>query len=343
MSAGRFQHYIPRFYLQNFELRGSPGHLSLYHIRKGKFVQFAALKKQAREPHFYGKYGLDDLLSSVEQYAAPILAKIIERQTLPPQDSSWMHWVVYFAVTLQARTKASASDLSEAIGTSIKDLMLLDSEMRPIVQDLVVRIEKPQELQVPIAIRAAERSTNLHSKLLIASSDFEFIISDKPVAKYNQWAETRKLEIGATGIGSKGLQMFLPIHPKMCLMLYDGAVYKVGSRRSRTVLVTANDVLQMNRIQLCAAKELVYGSDWLHEDYLKSELKGLDRIRDRTKIAIRHFDTEDPLRKVQSVSNVEAHLNLHLSFVGLTDKGKREPLQDTIVQVRSGFDSRKPR
>jgi hypothetical protein len=71
---------------------------------------------------------------------------------------------------------------------------------------------------------------DLHNKLLINKTSVEFITSDHPIVMYNQLLTFRTFGSNC-GVACKGLQIFYPLDPKKVLMLYDGQIYRVGSKR----------------------------------------------------------------------------------------------------------------
>ena len=70
--------------------------------------------------------------------------------------------------------------------------------------------------------------SDLHGHLLVSTTN-DFITSDNPAFKYNQYCEEVQ-HMGITGALCSGLQIFLPLTPQLHLLLYDPATYKV--RRS---------------------------------------------------------------------------------------------------------------
>jgi len=78
---------------------------------------------------------------------------------------------------------------------------------------------------------------------LAISPDGAFITSDNPAFKYNQYCEDIDYQ-GITGALCRGFQIFLPLAPRLCLLLYDRAVYNVprAERSKRRSIASQTDL-----------------------------------------------------------------------------------------------------
>lgn len=76
--------------------------------------------------------------------------------------------------------------------------------------------------------------------------------------------EKSNSKFGNTGLGTKGLQIFLPLSPQYLLVFYDGVTYEIGkeeiSKEKEFIVdvVDINDVRQMNDLQWLNSLENVY-------------------------------------------------------------------------------------
>jgi len=237
MTTGREQHYIPKFYLKRFASEESLGHFSVYRLRDRTNIVKASIKQQAREKDFYGTEGLDDLLQEIEGQAASLLSMADTESALPQKGTLEYDYLIYFVASLKGRTRTAAKALSVAMGAGVKNMMLMDSSLRGIVDGLTVELTNPQKESTIAALRSANTARDLSCKILRTNGKIPFVTSDNPVLSYNQYSEYRKLDNGTAGFASKGLQMFLPIGPNAMLMFYDQRMYKVGSRKQVSISV----------------------------------------------------------------------------------------------------------
>ena len=90
---------------------------------------------------------------------------------------------------------------------------------------------------------------DLSLKILRSPTPNTFICSDNPVVFYNQLLEDNS-PYSHCGVASKGLQIFVPISPRVTLIFYDKDVYQVGSSNDREILVLrTDDADQLNGLQ----------------------------------------------------------------------------------------------
>ena len=334
MTSGSKQHFIPQFYMKRFALSESDGHYRLFRIATGAFNRRASIRGHAWETDFYGTEGLDDVLKPIESNAARIIERAHVDNVLPKKGTSEFDYLVYFVASLKGRTKKAAEELSAFMGAGIKNIMLQDSRLRESMKDGSVRLTDSQVGSTVAALQSAVHARNLGCKILRNPSAHPFVSSDSPVVSYNQFAEYRKIDFGATGFGWKGLQMFLPIGPNAMLMFYDDKMYKVGNRKDIEVGVSVADVFVLNRLQIANAEDLIYGSDGLDESYVREQLQSVQSLRDRQRFEISTHETDDPLSMLQVQKGKDIRINLSLSFAKMTDRARSEPLQDFDMQLR---------
>ncbi len=334
VAPGRLQHYVPRLHTKRFALKDSAGHCRLFDVRTSRYWDYAAWRNQMADKDFYGTKGLDDVLGVIEQKATPILDSVVQDSRLPSSSSTAEEWLYLFVTTLSSRTRASAEKLSKILGDGVKEVMSLDATIGPLIKDLTVRLTDPQVLSVVSTLEIAWVARDLACKLVVNDTELPFVSSDSPVIKCNQWAEFRRIEGDPIGLASKGLQMLLPLSPRVLLMIYDSDVYRVGGKRGRTCNATLMDVRLLNALQFIEAESLIVGSDALKEEYFVNELAAAKVYRSRPRSATVFYETDDPLRTIFRQLATRAGQPLELSFCKLTDKARRQPLQDFVVQLR---------
>jgi hypothetical protein len=134
---------------------------------------------------------------------------------------------------------------------------------------------------------------DLKIKILINRSSEDFITSDHPVAKTNQYS-FGILDGGVTGWAVKGLQVFVPISPRHTIMFYDEKIYKVGTRRSDEVFVAQNsDVDALNTLQLLNAHENVYFRDKSQGQHIAELFTSCYHRRRKDNVRTRFFNITD--------------------------------------------------
>ena len=115
--------------------------------------------------------------------------------------------------------------------------------------------------------------TDLKFHLAINKTSLDFFISDHPVFIYNQlYRNLDHPEV--TSFGARGLQLFLPLSPRLILCLYDPEVYKYGTKNSLlTDINKVKDVEILNSFQAINSKSFVVFLDRTSEINIKSMIR----------------------------------------------------------------------
>ncbi len=235
------------------------------------------------------------------------------------------------------RTKRHALDTNESIRMMVKIIAAHDSGLSTASHDdFDWELKDPVFLSLRSFLPLAYYLDDLKICLLQANPNDAFLTSDNPVFKYNLYCE-RFTETGTTGATNAGLLVFLPISPKLCLLLYDGGVYKVGrSRKRELLLATSPDVDILNGIQYVGADTNLYFSRSLSADYFKRLLATYGRAR--REIGVRTTEAEEvgnPLSiLVHQYRPHTPNLHLSLSFLSIRRQARRVPLARRIGTYR---------
>lgn len=78
-------------------------------------------------------------------------------------------------------------------------------------------------------------------------TDKAFVTSDNPTAVYNIYLE--RMGCIESGLACRGVLLYMPLSPKIAVILYDDKVYKIGSRKQSFVDITnCNDIKELNNL-----------------------------------------------------------------------------------------------
>jgi hypothetical protein len=198
----------------------------------------------------------------MEGAAAEVIRNIIQAR-LPPTPQRDNHIVLVFHLVSQhARTTYAADEQSDFSDKFAKQLLRPTLPRDGITPDDLERVKVVPTNPVGQALRhilpAYPLLLDLRCVVLANTTPHGLITSDNPVVLYNQLLEERTYASN-TGLQSVGLQIYLPLSPKVAVFLYDPDVYGVGSRSpTRICLENPNDIEQLNALQLLSAVENVY-------------------------------------------------------------------------------------
>jgi hypothetical protein len=160
------------------------------------------------------------------------------------------------------RTAAAADKVNSQNEALLKDLAAQNPETSDIdPASYQLKFDNQQILALKAAGDATLLAADLDVKFLVNDRKSGFVISDAAVTSYNQFAEHHPLFThwqGYSGVGSKGLQWFYPISPRVCIAAYDPTTYCYGSPKSPICRPSSRDVEFLNSLQAIHARECVY-------------------------------------------------------------------------------------
>lgn len=254
------QHYVTQFYLRNFSIGGRGKAISLYNISSKVFILDAKLKTQACRDYFYGKDGeTEKALGVIENEAGPMIRRIIKKEEPPERYRKDHLALLLFTIFQRERTLSAAREKNEYIGEIVNELYALEKGINPESMRARLVYKEPARVSLSVAARTQFLAWDLAYKLICNKTMIPFISSDNPVVLQNQYLEERKTTGSNTGYASIGLEIIVPISPKLSIMFYDEGVYKVGYRKKSTVNVYCEeDINALNSLQYLNAEKNVY-------------------------------------------------------------------------------------
>ena len=261
-SEPKEHHFVPQFYLRAFGNGGKS--IRLFNIARRQHVAGAPIKSQcARHKLHAFRPGLEQTLATLEGAAATAIRSIVNAEQAPaPPSTEWQDAIGFMALQ-KVRTVRAIQSVE-----TLTDFMLGHA---PEPGDAVTGLDREQlkaGLPHPLALmfgyvrEIIGHAADLTMHLLVNETDEEFVTSDDPVVMHNQYCEGIGYR-GVLGWDCSGLQVFLPLSPRLLLILFDPAVYKVeGTKKGlRTTAIRETcHVRRLNELQVLNAHENIYYS-----------------------------------------------------------------------------------
>lgn len=347
------QHYVPKFYLRNFSIELNYNQIGLFNIFSELYVEKAKLKTQGCKNYYYGEDGiLEDMLSNIEGYLATEIREIIERYELPKKGSSGHENLLYFIALMDLRNPT----LIDYIRYS-KDLLrqrLLGAHKDTDVNSLVPEISHEEAIGISLSNlgEVVKNLKDLEFKLLVNETKYPFITSDFPIAKYNQFLEKMKFPHGKTGYGNIGLQIFIPISPKLIILFYDAKIYKVGFKKQRNLTIkSTHDIDNLNVLQFLNSYYIVYFNHEVSKKYINEIFNRSKNFKKanipKSKLAYIVKPGEKPLKNPSNmdknliiIRSTDCEINLDLAGITIHKVGKKKVLSNSVAQVREYSENR---
>lgn len=313
MATQKNQHFVPQIYLKNFSSDGKSIELYIKALRK--FVIGAPIKNQSSRNYFYGKdLEIENFLSEMEGDLGCVLHKLVDTScgNLSQDDIEFLFGYTFLQ---WGRTESSALELvstsremNQFVSNTFKDVDITNLRNIENVLDNV-------RTSICLAHEMLNTCKDLDYKFLINTSSIDYITSDNPVCLYNQFHE--RIGKHTFAFGSIGTQILFPLSPRIMFLLYDSQCYKIGSRKAKTVSISASeDIINLNNITYINADRVIYFRD-KHRipsfDKVSSVVRNISKysqIQYPNKSGLFHSSHQPPLCKAK------------LSFVKETDKTK---------------------
>ncbi len=303
MSSGSKHHYVPKFLLKQFSQDRKL--IDVFRIKPRRLHKNVGLAGQCYEHFYYGRDNtMEDAFSKIESEAALTIRAICEVR-LNSITADQMSLLRQFVIYQGSRTRAAAEESSRFMEATSKEIIrkkveiegLPDGIPENFLEMVEFKFQNSQYLSLSAAAHSMPAVYDLEVKILVSKENHEFILSDNPVIRCNQFAEFHpyfsKIEMGTRGLAQKGIQIFMPISPLVCLALYDPTTYQFGSPKKPFVIIGDNDLRLLNRLQAVGADTCLYQSPTgpgikelsayadFRDDWLKSRKPRVRRSQER--------------------------------------------------------------
>ena len=312
MSNKKNQHFVPQVYLKQFSSDGKSIELC---VKKTLEIRpNASIKKQSSSNYFYGKdLGFENFLCSMESNLGTILRKLScgSIDALSKDDCDFLFGYTFLQ---WGRTEASAMELvngAKEINAFVADIFsAIDTSGQRIIEDRLQNVKR----SISLGKEMLNTCSDLALVFIINDTPIDFITSDCPVSLYNQFHE--RIGKRTFAFGSIGTQIFFPLSPHICFLIYDNLCYKIGTRKSKCIHVSnPKDIENLNNITFVNANKALY---FLNRNTISS-FNNVTSI-ERTPSLYTKFQYADS--GVFFSSNQPPICNAKFSFIRETDRTK---------------------
>lgn len=319
------QHYVPRFYQRYFSIDSK--NIGAYVISSDKNILLAPIKNQSSGDYFYSEnMKIEHALGKMEELSKNVIDKIIanpkERLTKEEQYTLYV-----FTMMQEGRTLAQANLIQEYVNDILRTIAKehfgilrksgqedLDDITDDILDKVSFNLGKPGVFALGTQAQLVNTCIDLEYKILINNTEIPFITSNNPAALYNQFME--RMGNPTYALGSRGLQIYLPLTPTLGVMYYDPKCYKLGDRKKTYVEITQDkDIYELNKLTASNAESILYyKSGSVAEHTLKQFAAQNKKNKPST-----HVEALPRLKSSKGVivgsRNISMYCKLNLSFV----------------------------
>ncbi|WP_417212825.1 DUF4238 domain-containing protein [Acinetobacter venetianus] len=338
------QHYVPQFLLRGFDAtQNGTDKINIYDIYRNSARGLQSINAAFMQNYFYDKDNdVENFLSSkIEAPASVIINEIRSGQVTKIQDKD--NSLIKFLACQHSRTVEAREDA----------LAFINAHFSEIVSDLNrlnnLGIKDPTKIKISPKNKDAMRNfiserayrgvlmskglEDLNFHLLVNKTNSEFVISDHPITQYN-WLYRELKHPGIGSLMAKGVQLYLPISPTLCLCAYDPMSYKFGTRKSFVSDITCiSDINWINDLQIRAANSIIGYCSTFMQHYIerKSFLIGQKIYTRHSKHFGETTDSDGNLRTRHMVYTKQVRLTTKPSFYKIL---KRASSRSAIYEER---------
>ncbi len=257
------QHYVPQFLLNHFACDGSQGNrINIFDMDRSEVRYNQPVRGVFSQNYFYGKDNqVENLLAEViEGPASSLVKKIVSGNfNIISEDLLTLH---RFILSLYFRTPEASKRVSGFVNSQLESIVREGLSLNGFDPEEASAGKfqfNQDKLASAITISGAlfpEFLGDLEYHIIKNETSSEFYISDHPVFIYN-WLYRDLEDPAVTSITAIGLQIFLPLSPKITLCLYDPKVYGYGERTSVTCISNDSDIEILNSFQVINSDSII--------------------------------------------------------------------------------------
>lgn len=272
MTIQKNQHYVPQFYQRRFSPDGKT--IGSYIIEQERKIDIAPIKHQASHDYFYTKEteqknNVENSLGKLEAMTQKVMEKVDAnpRNALDKIDDSTLY---VFTILQLGRTVAHANIIQNTAETVVKQLLkevILhrqsnnEKDVKGLGEDEIdkysLSFQSLGGFSLGIQAQMIPTCVDLEQKLLINNTGHAFVTSDNPAVLYNMFFE--RMGRDESGMGCRGVFVFMPLSPELAIVLYDGKVYKIGNKRQHYAEITdKQDVGKLNKLTAVNAFQTMF-------------------------------------------------------------------------------------
>lgn len=325
------QHYVPQFLLNHFACDGSQGNrINIFDMDRSDVRYNQPVRGVFSQNYFYDKDNQVEnfLAEKIEGPASSVVNKIVSGDfNIISEELLTLH---RFILSLYFRTPEASERASG----------FFNSQLESIVREcLSLNGFDPEEasagkfqfnqdkLASAITIYGAllaEFLGDLEYHIIKNETSSKFYISDHPVFIYN-WLYRDLEDPAVTSITAIGLQIFLPLSPKITLCLYDPKVYKYGQRTSVTCISNDSDIEILNSFQVINSDSIIGFSSRESEANIKQlyeRYKNIKLHQYESGMLSTKKEGKGKIRSTHFVFTRQAQLKKMPSFIKIKRKSK---------------------
>lgn len=260
------QHYLPQFLLRNFANPCSRRRaVDVLNLDRKAILPSGSIRHQCAKSFLYGEDGrIENSLQNLEVMAESVIKQLIRTESPPVSERDQIVLTVFISAQY-GRTPAAGRSLARQAEAQAQ--MIRESARSRGIREEEIRYDwnslsypKPEAASLSCFVHLSDVIFDLKHAVLINDTTIEFSISDVGVVLHNHWADGIG-RLGGNGFGNHGIMFVLPLSPRVALLKYDSAVYRIRGRPGNVIHINQEKYINsLNYLQALFAEENMYFS-----------------------------------------------------------------------------------
>ncbi|MCW7471718.1 DUF4238 domain-containing protein [Leptospira kanakyensis] len=280
MSEKKNQHYVPQFLLKLFSNSVNGKTIYIYNIKQNKLIKNGSIRDQCKKEYLYGKnLVIEDAFMNLEGSIASIFShlflNIAELNKLSLEEDINIREFILFQ---QLRTLGAKEEINQFTNEFAQIILKYHPQLSMHRHKFKITFENPVVENLKLAIDTLKYTLDLEIAILDAGQK-EFAISDNPAFTINPFLNLRKYSGSGLGIGSVGIIILMPIHPKYCICLYDPLIYILQKKYHH--FLSNEDIDKVNSIILYYTNNNIFFKSEYMFEYLQNLQKKNSTFKER--------------------------------------------------------------
>ncbi|QDQ03599.1 DUF4238 domain-containing protein [Bacillus sp. BD59S] len=334
MAEKNRQHYVPQFYLRNFSTTARS--ISTFHIVKAKYIPNASIKDMCQKHNFYGSDNeIENFLDKeIERKAAIILKGILETDTFPRKSTEEYRHLIRFLLVSEGRNLKFADSNNNMVDFIMKTILKNRPEFKDAdLDDITIGLKQSAILGIQLSLEMVPVLMDLKPLLIIEKTGArKFITSDNPLVRYNSFYVNKGYESGF-GYPTRGIQLFFPISPEKCILLYDQRAYDIPDENNGILILKKarevdkiNDLLYLNAYNNVFFNQITK-SNYVEKIHAKNMSEPKTKELDREISIFQSFDTN---KELLQFSRNSVRKNINFSWIKISGYANSLEIPDHI-------------
>lgn len=283
-------HFVPQFYLRNF------GEKLFFYDKTDQSIKQSEPNNLALKKNFYGppeeknSSRIETAMSQLEGDANSAISEIIKTENYSNLSDKHKTAVCSFVALQYLRTQEARLRIAE-----VTEKLVNEVAKHMGVDDWEVKVTDEGKISSHLDIMKefgpiAAVLGRMGVAILVNDTKIPYWTSDSPVVLCN---EIKQFPWGNLGITSKGIEIHLPLTPRLTICFYDATTYHGFPEKANT---DEQGVIRQNYLQTLTCTRFMFSNTaefYMANDYLKSHPDAKKENKQRLGPGIQDLKPED--------------------------------------------------